>query len=638
MRLRGLLLGVALLPVNAFWLAYMELSTGSEGHPNTAGPYPTTFSLFANAVSLLVVVALLNAALGKLRRVPLFTPAELLAAFVMVNIGSAILSIDFVDVLLPMMTHPARYATPENAWERLFIPYVPRWFGVWDERAIKGWYEGGVSLYRADHLGPWLKPLAVWGFFIVVLLSTMLCVSAILRRQWTEHEKLSYPITILPLQITQPSARLARSRLMWVGFAIPAVIQLIDGLNVLFPTVPEIRVKLIDLTPYFREPPWNAVCWTPISLYPFGIGLGYLLPLDLLFSCWFFYWFWKAERIISSAFGLLRISPRWPFPHEQSWGAYAQIAFFGLWLGRRHIGRVFASIARPELQDKGEPLPYPVAAIGAVAGFVLWVAFFAVAGMSWWLAVLSFVLYFTVIISATRMRAELGPPAHDLHYGGPDYILPLTIGTRHLGARDLTVLGYFWWFNRAYRSVAITHELEAFRLAQRSGAAPRAMVSPIVVAIVLGTVCAFWAYLHMGYARGLEAKTAPFLPWFGWEAFNRLDGWLRVRLPADWLTTGAIGVGFAFCSALFAMRVHFPWFPLHPLALAVSSSYSMNTLWMPLLIAWLLKYLIVRYFGHASYARFLPFFLGLILGDYLCGCAWPLIGWIFGIPTYSFQQ
>ena len=638
MRLRGLLLGVALLPINAFWLAHMELGTGSEGRPNTAGPYPTTFSLFANAVSLLVAVVLLNALASRLLRRELFSPAEILASYVMVNIGSAILSIDFVDVLLPIMTHPARYATPENGWDRLFIPYIPRWLGVWDPVAIRGWYEGGVSPYRWEIIGPWLKPLAAWGFFALVLLGTMLCLAAILRRQWTEHEKLSYPITILPLEVAQPGSGLARNRLLWLGIAIPALIQLVNGLNVYFPTVPMVRVKLLDLSPYFRNPPWNAMGWTPVSFYPFGIGLGYLLPLDLLFSCWFFYWFWKAERVVSALFGWLSFSPRWPFVNEQCWGAYAQIAVFGVWLGRRHLGRVFASIRRPELQDAGEPLPYRVAALGLIAGFVGWMVFLLAAGMSWWLAALSFAVYAVVIVAAMRMRAELGPPAHDLHYGGPDSILSAAIGTRNLGAADLTILAHFWWFNRAYRSLAIAHDLEGFRLAQRSGSEPRAFVTPLLVATVLGLLCAFWAYLHIGYTRGLEAKTSTFLPWFGWEAFNRLDGWLRARQPADWLAGAAIGVAFTFCSWLFGMRMRFPWWSLHPLGLAISGSYSMNTLWMPLLIAWALKSLTVRYFGHASYRRFLPFFLGLILGDYLCGCTWPLIGWIIGQPAYSFQQ
>jgi hypothetical protein len=59
---------------------------------------------------------------------------------------------------------------------------------------------------------------------------------------------------------------------------------------------------------------------------------------------------------------------------------------------------------------------------------------------------------------------------------------------------------------------------------------------------------------------------------------------------------------------------------------------------MPLLIAWTCKWLILRYGGVRLHRRATHFFLGLILGDYLLGCAWPLVGWALGISTYSFQQ
>ena len=35
-----------------------------------------------------------------------------------------------------------------------------------------------------------------------------------------------------------------------------------------------------------------------------------------------------------------------------------------------------------------------------------------------------------------------------------------------------------------------------------------------------------------------------------------------------------------------------------------------------------------------SYRRFIPFFIGLILGDYITGCAWAIYGSILGIKTY----
>jgi hypothetical protein len=55
-----------------------------------------------------------------------------------------------------------------------------------------------------------------------------------------------------------------------------------------------------------------------------------------------------------------------------------------------------------------------------------------------------------------------------------------------------------------------------------------------------------------------------------------------------------------------------------------------------MLIAWVFKVCILRYGGLRGYRRAVPVFLGLILGDFLVGCAWSLVGWVIGVNTYSF--
>ena len=42
--------------------------------------------------------------------------------------------------------------------------------------------------------------------------------------------------------------------------------------------------------------------------------------------------------------------------------------------------------------------------------------------MSPWVGAAAFALYFAISLAITRVRAELGPPVHDLHFSGPDHI------------------------------------------------------------------------------------------------------------------------------------------------------------------------------------------------------------------------
>src|SRR5256885_11208574 len=56
-------------------------------------------------------------------------------------------------------------------------------------------------------------------------------------------------------------------------------------------------------------------------------------------------------------------------------------------------------------------------------------------------------------------------------------------------------------------------------------------------------------------------------------------------------------IGFGFACFLQFMRVRFPWWPFHPLGYAVTSSWEINLVWMPLFIAWVLKLVLLRYTG-----------------------------------------
>jgi hypothetical protein len=52
-------------------------------------------------------------------------------------------------------------------------------------------------------------------------------------------------------------------------------------------------------------------------------------------------------------------------------------------------------------------------------------------------------------------------------------------------------------------------------------------------------------------------------------------------------------------------------------------------------MAWLLKSVILRYGGPPAYRRLTPFFLGLILGDYLTGAVWAIIGPAIKVQGYQ---
>jgi hypothetical protein len=84
------------------------------------------------------------------------------------------------------------------------------------------------------------------------------------------------------------------------------------------------------------------------------------------------------------------------------------------------------------------------------------------------------------------------------------------------------------------------------------------------------------------------------------------------------------------------MRFRHVGWPFHPLGFAIAGSYEMSVIWLPLMIAWILKALIVRYGGHRIYQRVLPAFIGLVLGQFVVGSLVNIISIILHVPSYMF--
>ncbi len=98
----------------------------------------------------------------------------------------------------------------------------------------------------------------------------------------------------------------------------------------------------------------------------------------------------------------------------------------------------------------------------------------------------------------------------------------------------------------------------------------------------------------------------------------------------------AATTGFMVAIGLFAVRIRSVGFPLHPVGYGISSTWSMGTVWLPLMVAWAAKSLVVKYSGLKGYRRLMPFFLGLILGDFISGSISNIIGTLSEFKPYHF--
>ncbi|MEO2003723.1 MAG: DUF6785 family protein [Candidatus Poribacteria bacterium] len=625
---RVLLVGSVLTALQCYWIVVAEAIWFAI--------HLTVQSLIFTAIFALVILTALNVALKALHPRLSFTRQELLLMYVMMCVGSAMAGHGFMQLLVPLMGHAHWYASPENDWAELILPHLSEWLVVSDKGALTDHYQGDATLYTAEHLRAWARPVFWWTTFIVAFMLVVLGINMPVRRQWVEEERLTYPIIHLPMELIQRPRGLLTSPLFWVGFSLAAGFSVWNQLSVWFRSLPYVHLKLTNMGVHFTEKPWNAIGWLPISFYPFAIGLGYFIPLDLLFSSWFFYLFWKLQRVVMTATGLDSRSGGFSGHQgivEQSTGAIMAVGVLAVWSTRRHLARVFRTLlGREALDESREPLSYRATALMTFLAFAFLMGFSVRAGMSLWLAIPFFVVYFLITFSITRMRAEMGVPIHDMHNGGPDQLIPPMLGTSRLGARNLTVMAQYWFFNRAHYSDAMPVQLEGFKLADRVGGRTRPVFVAVVVATVVGVLATFWAFLDTSHRVGMAGR----VEWFGWEPLNRLAGWLSVPRDASLATPIFVGAG-AITALFFAvMRTRFIWWPLHPGGYAVSNSWGMATVWFPLFLVWGVKGLLLRHGGLGMYRKGMPFFLGLMMGEFMIGSLLSVFGTAFNTRVYAF--
>ena len=618
---RSIAIGVLLIPINCYWITYIELVQYSA--------QPTIVSLIFTVVFNVLVLMGFNQVLKRFLPRFALSQGELLVVYVMLSVASATAGHSMMEILVSTLGHAFWFATPENDWKDLFWRYIPNWLAVSDKGVLSGYYEGDSTLHTKRHLVGWLTPVLNWFAFLFVMLFVMVCITLIVRKPWTEDEKLAYPIIQLPSRMT--SEGFFTNRLMWIAFGLVATFDIINGLHHVFPAIPSVYEKAYRFR--FTEKPFSAMGWLRLGIYPFVLGIGFLIPLDLLFSTWFFFWVWKGQQVMGSVMGLEGTG--YPYVNYQGFGAYMGIFLIAVWRGRKYLQNLLGVKAHPT-SIRDEPMSPRILVVSLIFGIAFLTFFCLRAGMSLWAILVFFGLYFAFSTAVSRMRAELGSPMHDLHYTGPERVMVAAVGTRPLGPNNLSMFSFFWFFTRTFDSHPMPHQLEGFKLASTLGIRSRFMLFAILIALFVGILSQFWALISIPYRLGAlhEMSRVPII--YGAEPWMQLQKWLAHPLAPDYWALGFTGLGLLFALFLMLMRMKFFWFPFHPAAYAaVCGSWAVNYIWFSLGIVWVLKLLLLKYGGRNAHRKAMPFFLGLILGQFTVGSLWTILGMVFNIPTYG---
>jgi len=625
---RALLISGLLLAASLFWVRQAEMVSQPCQITESVPPIP--------AVAGLILLALLSPLLRRASRLLRLSRSDILLVYAFLTIATPMASVGVVRLLFPCITSLFYFAAPENDLAAL-QGYFPRWMAPRDPEVIRTLYEGAAS-ERVPWLA-WLGPLAWWSLFFVAVFVTMLCLIVIFRRQWAEREHLTFPICHLVLEVSPTQeGRMGpffRHPLMWVGFGLAFIYNLLNILNAFNPAVPALG-RSYDLGALFTEEPMSAIRPLVLNYRPEVLGIGYLVSQDMALSVWVFYLMTRLENVFASMFGY-RI-PGMPFDQEQSTGGYLALALFLVWIARGHLGEVlrkaFYNDAR--VADSQEPIPYRLAVLGATAGFAVTVAFAVRAGMWVSTAVVYFGLFYAFALVYSRVRAEAGAPMVWLFpfyqhkrallnaFGSKAFV-------RRRSFRNLTILSTFMFMSRGYYQSSQASQIEALKLADESGLHRRSMVWGLVLAVVLGLWGAFYLHLQAYYQYGnnvLEGGTTEggYRTYLAQHDYLETAGYMRAALSPDMQRTALVGAGFGLVTVLVVLRSLFLRFPLHPLGFVMATTYG-HPIWGAFFVVWLTKTVVFRLGGMRLYRRLIPFFLGIALGHFFtAGVVWGSIG------------
>ncbi|MBI3830929.1 MAG: hypothetical protein HY291_15525 [Planctomycetes bacterium] len=644
-------------------------------------PFTSVFVLFVLILLYNMLVGLFRGALGLTRQ-------DLALIFCMTMVANHIPGHGFLSYLTAETTGLHYFATPENRWHEWLAPYVNPALTPHDPvdpnslapRPIE-WFYTGLPEGQSVPWGAWAGPYTLWSLMLLMLYGLMFAATALLRKQWADHEKLPFPIAQIPAEMlggleAAPGEQGAsgpvtfmRDPRAWMGMGMVFLLQSWNAMTNFFPDWPAINLRN-DMDRYLSEG-WLAhlnPVW--VVIYPSIVGLTYLVSSEIGFSLWFFYLILKLGVLYAVSRGngwshndFLYHSTGWQGTFiNQGVGALFAMVIAGVWMARSPLLRSLKQAlglepVPPESDDEGlSPRALWILLAGCFCGSVGWLVWAGV-GVGYALFAVSMVLmivtgvarlvseggifYTQVLTSPLELTLLTAPPAAM----GAATFVPLSMWSR------ITVFDY-------YRLSPMVTLMTALQAGTLSGLRRKPLALGLLAATLLALTIGFFGFFDTLYHAPGGANNG------GWvlSAFPRgefrdianrsaavhyyeqkkaelekagrtmTEGELPTVAVRDWSTITWIGVGLSLMFLFVFLRTRFFWWP-HPIGYVVwAGPRAISLMWFSFLLGWGIKSAIVKFGGLRIYLKWRRFFLGMVIGEAVAALFWIAICWATDRP------
>jgi hypothetical protein len=513
-----------------------------------------------------------------------------------------------------------------------------------------------------------MRPALTWGVFLAALFGALLCLVAIVRRQWFENERLPFPLATIYLSLVdepQPGRYFSRTlatRSFWIAITLIFFIHLWNGAAQYLPQhFPRIPVWY-DLSNVLTEPPWayadfklkNAAVFFTV------VGVTYFLPGAIAFSLWAFFLLEQARHMV---LGTLSGDPTVYGWQDEHFGGILAFAAVVLWIGRRHWRLVVAQAlrgARPG-EPRGRYAPYPLALWGLLCCCIVMAGWLVAAGSTVTGACVMVAMLLLLFIIITRIIAETGLVLGQLQVGlyRPWQLLAIYGWTDAVPLKTfyLTALvnGQFYDF-REVLSVYASHGLKVADQTMLPATSDdddsaadrrrgRRLIALMALALLVGYAVSFTSTLWTEYRYAATRDVSARAPINDWgtdispkrQILDPTQQYGAGDYHVGYSPAGHVAFGFAFTTLLGFLRLRYAWWPLHPVGYLMVGTYPEQHLWLSIFLGWAAKAVIVRLGGSRLYTHAKPFFLGLIVGESMAAGFWLVMGIVLGSMNLPYR-
>lgn len=507
----------------------------------------------------------------------------------------------------------------------------------------------------------WVKPLFAWLLLIGALFLGFLGFNVIMRKQWVDNERYTFPMNIFPRLLFgggesmdgSKQISVFQNKVVWLGFAVALPICLLRVLHLYFPSLPGQFLNDLELNRgisvagYFTDPAIQAYFTNVRISFSFTIfAIALLVEKDILFSIWSCYFLFHIFYLFGKVFNFYRYAS-YPWDSGQCIGSFIAFAILGVITARRHLAKVFRHVVgkKTTLDDAVETVSYRTAliyiliSIALLIGWAIWTNMGAMTGILF----LSFI--FITAFSASKIRAEYGPAwGYWTPYMTLGFITAVG-GLTTFGSTGMLVATMMsgFMFTSTFFFIAPV-QVEMMELGRHFKVRPKDIGCGLSMGLVGGVLIGGYVLLCWVYKFGADNLKYywPYMQYWYFTDYQTAEQTASRALLSNSLNTltenrpfdiinnlsaKGIAIGLGITGLLALLRNLFMWFPIQPLGYVLAPTNFVQMIWFNIFLAWLIRLLVLRIGGaHTVRRGLIPFSIGMFIACIISIIIFDIIG------------